>query len=81
MRIYKEAETELIALYRFGVAGLPMGRLSLRKVDGLVEELVPVLHPQGREIYAQAFRQLLDHWARNEYPDMTYAAAGDGSTS
>lgn len=81
VRIYKDKETQLLVFYRFGVVGGAMGRLALRKVDGFVEEVIPVLHPEGRAIYAQAMRKVLDHWRREEFPDVTYSVPADGFTS
>ncbi|MFZ5824155.1 MAG: hypothetical protein ACOY94_07500 [Bacillota bacterium] len=72
VRIQKETETPLLVTYRFGLGEMPMGRLSLRKTDGYVEEIVPVFHPKGRAIFARAMHRILDHWGRSEYPDLTY---------
>lgn len=79
VRIQKEKEIPGLVTYRFGLGEMLMGRLSLRKADGYVEELVPVFHPHGRAIFARAMHRVLDHWARSEYPDLTYWA-GDGSS-
>ncbi|MFZ5824464.1 MAG: hypothetical protein ACOY94_09060 [Bacillota bacterium] len=72
VRIQKEKETPLLVIYRFGLGEMPMGRFSLRKTDGYVEEIVPVFHPHGRAIFARAMHKILDHWGRSEYPDLTY---------
>lgn len=78
VRIVKEKETDLMVFYRFGLAddGL-VGRLSVRKLDGYVEEILPVLHPKGRTIFACAMHQVLEHWGRGEYPDITYWQASE----
>jgi hypothetical protein len=81
VRIFKERETETHVFYRFGVAEKGAGRLSIRKADGWMEELVPAQHPQSRAIFVRAMHTLMDHWTAGELPDLTYWQGDDKFTS
>lgn len=81
VRIVKECETDTHVVYRFGLNDRQMGRLSMRKADGYIEELFPLQHPQSRAILARAMHKLLEHWSQGELPDLTYWLSDDGFRS
>lgn len=78
VRIVKDGETETHAFYRYGLTDRQMGRLSIRKADGYIEELFAIQHPQSRGILAHAMHKLLEHWSQGELPDLTYWNLDEG---